>query len=84
MIQQEQIRRYAELPLVVESEIGRCMLAVREVLALAPGSVVKLPVSSTARVQLLAGGAPFATGEVTRSGSAAAIRVVGFGKGKDR
>lgn len=83
MISPEQIRRYAELPLVLESEIGRCMLPVREVLALAPGSVIKLP-GAPGRVQLLAGGAPFATGEVIRSGGAPAVRVLAFGKGKDR
>jgi len=82
MISREQIQRYGELPLVVESEIGRCMLPVREVLALAPGSVIKLPVAVGAPVQLIAGGAPLASGEVVRSGGATAVRVLHFGKRK--
>jgi flagellar motor switch protein FliN len=84
MISPEQIRRYAELPVVLESEIGRAMLPVREVLALAPGSVIKVPIAAGLQVQLLAGGAPFAAGEVVRAEGATSIRVLSFAKGKDR
>ena len=83
MISSEQIRRYADLPLVLESEIGRCMLPVREVLTLSPGSLIKLP-GAAGRVHLLAGGAPFATAEVVRAGNAPAVRILSFGKGAGR
>ncbi|HTS77878.1 MAG TPA: FliM/FliN family flagellar motor C-terminal domain-containing protein [Bryobacteraceae bacterium] len=78
----EQIQRYAELPLELESELGRCVLPVREVLALAPGSILKLPASFGSNVQLFAGGAPFAAGEWIRSDGVPAIRLLTFGSGK--
>lgn len=76
----EQINRYAELPLVVESELGRRMLSMRDVLALTPGSVIRLPVPSGSSVHVLVGGAPFAAGEVVRIGKKAAIRLQTFEK----
>lgn len=83
MISQEQIDRYGELPLVLESEVGRSMMPMRDILALAPGSILKLPSVRDGRVQLFAGGAPFATGEVVRAGGGNAIRILEFGKRKD-
>ncbi len=35
--------RFAKLSLPVESELGRCSMSVREVLSLAPGSLIRLP-----------------------------------------
>jgi len=80
MIAAEQMNRYAELPLTVESEIGRVMLPMREVLALAPGSVIRLPVRFGSHVRLLVGGAPFAAGEVVRVGKTPAIKLMSFGR----
>ena len=79
MISFEQIKRYAGLPLVVESELGRRMLPMRDVVALAPGSIIKLQAVSGANVSVLVGGAPFATGEVIRIGKAPGVRLVSFG-----
>jgi len=76
------LKRYAELPMNVESELGRCFMPVREVLALAPGSVFKLPVPAGSNVQLLVGGAPFAWGELLRTGGAPAVRLLKFGKAR--
>jgi flagellar motor switch protein FliN len=78
----EQINRYAELPMVLESELGRCMLPMRDILALSPGSVIKLPVATGSNVKLLVGGAPFGAAEVVRIGNAAAIRLLSFHKRK--
>jgi len=74
----EKIPHYALLPLSVESELGRRNMSVREILSLAPGSVIKLaqPVGST--VDLYAGGAPFGSGEVIRSGGRTAMRITAF------
>jgi flagellar motor switch protein FliN len=75
----QSIQRYAELPMKVESELGRCFMPVREVLALAPGSVFKLPLPAGSNVQVLVGGAPFATGEFVRMGGVPAVRLLDFG-----
>lgn len=78
MMNAEQASRYADLPFVVEAELGRVMLPMREILALAPGSVLRLPVRSGTRVNVLAGGAPFASGELVRVGKAPAVRLLEF------
>lgn len=78
----ELLQRYGDVPMTLESELGRCMLPVREVLALAPGSVIKLPSRAGSDVQLFVGGAPFAAGEFIRSGEAPAVRLLSFGSGK--
>lgn len=76
----EQISRYEQVPLSVESELGRCSMPVREILSLAPGSVIKLssPVGST--VDIFVGGAPFGHGELTKLGNTIGIRLTGFAK----
>lgn len=74
----EQIAHYSLLPLPIEAELGRRNISVREILSLAPGSVIKLqnPVGST--VDLYVGGAPFGFGEVIRSGGGSVIRITGL------
>jgi len=39
---QEQLSHYGKLPLPLEPELGRCSLTVGDILALAPGSLIKL------------------------------------------
>ena len=78
----EQIEFYSELPMAVESELGRCMLPVRDVLALSAGSVLKLSVAAGSNVQVLVGGAPFGTAEVVRTGKTPAVRLLSFQKRK--
>ncbi|HLW76391.1 MAG TPA: FliM/FliN family flagellar motor switch protein [Bryobacteraceae bacterium] len=74
----DQIARFGEIPLSLESELGRCMLPVREVLALAPGSVIRLTSKIGAKVDLFVGGAPFGSGELTKLGNAIGIRLTNF------
>jgi flagellar motor switch protein FliN/FliY len=78
----EQIARYAMLPLPVESELGRCTMAVRDILALRPGSVIRLSNAVGSKVDLYAGGTPFASGELVRIGGSIAVRLSGFKKKK--
>ncbi len=74
----DQIARFGEVPLAIESELGRCMLPVREVLSLAPGSVIKLSSPIGAKVDVFVGGAPFGSGELTRLGNSIGIRLTNF------
>ncbi len=76
MITPEQAQPYAELPFVVESELGTLMLPLREVLALGPGSVIRLPVPSRSPIRVLVGDTFFATGEAIRAANAPAVRVL--------
>jgi flagellar motor switch/type III secretory pathway protein FliN len=83
MTSAEEINRYAELPFTVEAELGCLMLPMREVLALAPGSVLRLPGRSGSVIGLLAGGVPFASGDVVRVGDAPAVRLKSFAAKKN-
>jgi len=78
----QQIARYAGVPLPVESELGRCTMSVREILSLAPGSVIKLTGAVGSKVSLSVGGAPFGAGEMIRVGAALAVRITGFASTK--
>ena len=74
----EQLTRYSQVPLDVEAELSRRSMTVREILALAPGSLVSLPNRVGSKVMVLVGGAPFCSGDVMRRGKAAAVRVSSF------
>jgi flagellar motor switch protein FliN/FliY len=53
-------------------------MSVREILSLAPGSVVKLSRPLASKVDLLVGGAPFGSGELVRVGGSIAVRITNF------
>ena len=56
----EQTAHLADVPIDIEAELGRESMPLRQVLALAPGSVVKLPRSAGENIVILAGGVVFA------------------------
>lgn len=79
----EQASRFAQVALPVESELGRCSMSVREILSLAPGSVIRLNRPVGAKVDLTVGGAPFGAGDLVQSGSAMAVRITAFKETKN-
>lgn len=78
MITLDQVTRYSTLPLAVEAELGRVKMAMRDVLSLAEGSILRLPVRSGSRVSIRVGGVPFAAGELIRNGETPAVRLLKF------
>jgi len=74
----DHIARFGEIPLSIESELGRCMLPVRDVLSLAPGSVIKLSSAVGEKVDVFVGGAPFGSGQLTKLGNSIGIRLTNF------
>jgi flagellar motor switch protein FliN len=70
--------RYAQLSFPVEAELGRCAMSVREILSLAPGSLLTLPRPVGSKVTVFVGGASFCIGDMMRMGSAVAVRITGF------
>jgi len=78
----ERIARFELVPLNVETELGRCSMPVREILSLAPGSVIKLSSPVGSKVDVLVGGAPFGFGDLTRLGNSIGVRLTGFAKKK--
>ena len=78
MLMIEHAARYGEVPLDVHSELGHCMMPVREVLSLAPGSLIKLSAAVGSKVDLFVGGEPFGWGEMTVVGKSIGVRITGF------
>ena len=72
----DNLARFAGLSLPVESELGRCTMSVREILSLAPGSLIRLSRSVGSPVDLYVGGARFSSGEIVRAGDSMAVRIV--------
>ena len=80
MTDAQHIRRYDDLPLSVESELGQCTMPVREILSLAPGSVIKLSSPEGSKVALYVGGANFGSGEMMKIGAITAVRITDFAR----
>jgi flagellar motor switch protein FliN/FliY len=79
----EQVSRFAQLPLAVESELGRCTMSVREILSLAPGSLIRLGRPVGSKVDLFIGGARFGAGELVQAGNSIAVRITAFRETKN-
>jgi flagellar motor switch/type III secretory pathway protein FliN len=75
---QEQIAHYGKLPLPLEPELGRCSLTVGEILALAPGSLIKLSRPLGDKIDINVAGVRFGSGELVRMGGVLSLRVAGF------
>ena len=78
MTAEEQLARFGQLPIPVEAELGKCTMQVRAILSLRPGSILRLDNSVGSKVSVLAGGAPFCSGDMMRVGNAVAVRVTDF------
>jgi flagellar motor switch/type III secretory pathway protein FliN len=79
----EQIARYGKLPLPLQPELGRCSLTVGEILALAPGSLIKLSRPVGEKIDINVAGVRFGSGELVRMGGVLSLRVAGFHSGHD-
>ena len=74
----EQMAHYGKLPLPLQPELGQCTLTVGEILALAPGSVVKLSKPLGERIDIHVAGVRFGSGELVRVGGVLSVRMAAF------
>jgi flagellar motor switch/type III secretory pathway protein FliN len=74
----EQMTHYGKLPLPLEPELGRCSLTVGEILALAPGSLIKLSRPVGEKIDINVAGVRFGSGELIRMGGILSLRIAGF------
>jgi flagellar motor switch/type III secretory pathway protein FliN len=75
---EEKMMRYAQLSFPLEAELGRCEMLVRDILSLAPGSLLTLDRPVGSKVTLYVGGASLCSGDMMRPGRAVALRIAGF------
>jgi len=74
----EQIAHYGKLPLPFEPELGQCTLTVGEIVALGPGSLIKLSTPLGEKIDVNVAGVRFGSGELVRVGGALSVRITGF------
>jgi flagellar motor switch protein FliN/FliY len=74
----EEIAHLADVPIDVEIELARKTMALRDILALSVGSVVKMPRSAGENIDILAGGTLIASGEVVIIEETVGIRITDF------
>jgi flagellar motor switch protein FliN/FliY len=74
----EEIAHLADVPIEIEIELARKTMALREILALAVGSVVKMPRSAGENIDILAGGTLIGSGEVVIIEETVGIRITDF------
>jgi flagellar motor switch/type III secretory pathway protein FliN len=74
----EQIAHYGKLPLPLEPQLGQCSLTVGEILALAPGSLLKLSKPLGEKIDVHVAGVRFGSGELVRMGGVLSLRIAGF------
>ena len=74
----EQMAHYGKLPLSFQPELGQCTLTVGEIVALAPGSLIKLSRPLGEKIDLHVAGVRFGSGELVRMGGVLSVRVAGF------
>jgi len=79
---QEHIAHLADVPIRITVELGRKTMTLGDVLALAAGSVIKMPRSAGENIDLLAEGALFASGEIVIIEERFGVRITDF-KGED-
>lgn len=74
----EEIGHLGDVPIEVEIQLANKIMAVREILDLAVGSVIKMPRSAGENIDILAGGALIGSGEVVIIEETVGIRITDF------
>jgi flagellar motor switch protein FliN/FliY len=74
----EEIAKLADVPVLIEVEIGRPMLKLGDILALEEGSVVALPRSAGENIDIRVGGVLVCYGEIIVMEDVVGVRITGF------
>jgi flagellar motor switch protein FliN len=74
----QQMAAYADLPMDIEAELDQRTMAVRELLSLAPGSVVRLTRSAGENVDVRVNGARIGFGEIVILENKVGVRITDF------
>ena len=74
----EETSHLSNVPMDVEVELGRRTLTVREILALEPGSVIKMARSAGDNIDLLIGGSLIGSGEIVIIEEIFGVRITDF------
>jgi len=74
----EEITHLSNVPIDIEVELDRRSMTVREILALRPGSVIKMIRSAGENIDLLIGGTMVGSGEIVIIEETFGVRITDF------
>jgi flagellar motor switch protein FliN/FliY len=74
----EETSHLSNVPMEVEVELGRRQLTMRDILALEPGSVIKIARSAGDNIDLLIGGSLIGSGEIVIIEELFGVRITDF------
>jgi flagellar motor switch protein FliN/FliY len=74
----EEIVHLADMPLDLDVELGRKIMTVRSILALAPGVVIKMDRSAGENIDILAGGSIICSAEIVIIEEKFGVRITDF------
>lgn len=74
----EELAAFADIPMLVEVELDRRVMTVRDVLCLGVDSVLKMNRSAGENLDVSIGGTPVGYGEVVTSETATCVRITDF------
>jgi flagellar motor switch protein FliN/FliY len=74
----EQITHLGDVPISIDVELARRMMTVAQILALGPGSVIKMPRSAGDNIDILVGGAQIGSGEIVIIEETVGVRITDF------
>ncbi len=78
MTPMEEIAKLADVPVLIEVEIGRPLLKLGDILALQEGSVLALPRSAGENIDIRVGGVLVCYGEIIVMENVVAVRMTGL------
>lgn len=78
----EQIAPYEQLTMALEPEVGRVLMALKDVAELSPGNVLKLPSPVGSKLSVRVGDAPFGLAELISAGNKLALKFSSFHGGE--
>ena len=74
----EEIGHFSDIPLDVQVELDRKFMAIRDILALDKGHVIKMNRSAGENLDIIVGGALLAFGEIVIIESSMGVRITDF------
>ena len=74
----EEIARFLDVPIEMNVELDRCLLAMREVMAFDVDSIIRLTKSAGENLDIRLGGALIGSGEIVVSETTTGVRITDF------
>ncbi len=78
MTPMEEVASFRNVPVLVEAELGRLLMTVREILGLDRGSLIEISRAAGENIDVRVGGRLIGFGEIVLTENSAAVRITDF------